>query len=60
MNTSKEHAAASKTLNAGPGGMKCSCCNPFPGTKSAHQAKKLSSRTARRTAKLKLAKGEGQ
>ena len=48
MNTSKEHASASKKLNAGPGGLKCPCCNPFRGSKSAHEAKKLSSRLARR------------
>ena len=60
MNTSKEHAALSSTLNAGPGGLKCSCCNPFPGTKSAHQAKKLSSRLSRRAAKLKLGKEMAQ
>lgn len=53
MNTSKEHASASKKLNAGPGGLKCSCCNPFKGSKSAHEAKKLASRLARRRSKMK-------
>lgn len=50
MSTAKEHAAASKKLNAGPGGIKCVCCNPF---RSKAKAKKLSSRVARRRSKMK-------
>ncbi len=60
MGTSKEHAAASATLNAGPGGIRCSCCNPFRGTKSAHAAKKLASRLARRVNKAKQPWGDAR
>jgi len=42
-----------KTLNGGPGGIRCKCCNPYK--VKARRMKAVSRRMARRIAKRELA-----